>query len=198
VDEEMKAVTATAALGVACLALWAVAVLLTAYYYVPDSGLGFNAALNWTLVLELIPRVGWREVGQVVSLSDAAFGISILLALGGAAASARGAHQKWRALGLLSPLVLLFPFNVLSCLALVVEAIRWSPHDGEFPAEDWLLIYAYAIWSILALVAFVWKGEATRHRPSPMPVESACTWKAPQNNRMNPTKPAMASVPRAS
>jgi hypothetical protein len=163
-DETMtKPLTATIASGVvASLALWTIAVLLTACYYLPTSGIAFNTPLKWSHVFGLLPLVGWREVQRVVGLSDVAFGVSIVLAVASAGASRTGPPQKWLPLGLLSPLVLLFPFNVLGCLALVWEAISASPHDGEFLAEDWPLIYTYAVWSLFALAVFVWHGRDWR------------------------------------
>jgi hypothetical protein len=164
----MRPPTATIASGVlASLVLWTIAVLLTASYYVPDSGLAFNTQLKWSHVFGLIPLVGWREVQKVVSLSDVAFGISILLAVASAAASRPTPLQKWLPLGLLSPLVLLFPFNVLGCLALASEAIRWNPHDGEFLAEDWPLVYTYTVWSLFSLAVFVWRGRGDRASTTP-------------------------------
>jgi hypothetical protein len=166
------------ALALVCIALWVLAVLLSASYYVPASGLSFSAPLPWRRLLDLIPLVGWRELQHVLGVSDAAFGISVALALVGVFASARSGPQSLWILGLMSPVVLLFPRNVLGCLALVTEPLRRGPYDGEFLAEDWPVTYAYAVWSICAPAVLVWTALKAQRISAREVVESRTSLKA--------------------
>jgi hypothetical protein len=131
--------------------LWAIALFVTAAYYVPHGGITYTTVLTWRRMVGLFPLVGWPELAATTGPYDAAFWASLAVVVFGVHRLQHSGRRK-AGLAFLGPLILLFPLNALAVVAMVVGCLFPEQYDGEFLAEGWPQNYVYAVWTILALL----------------------------------------------
>lgn len=126
--------------------LWLFAVLAVAGYYVGGTGVRYGEPIEWTRVVAAVPFVRWYELSMALSPFDVAFWISMLIWTMSAGRPSR--KHLW--IATLSPLILLFPINMLGMIAAIGDGL--GPSDGEMLAEHWPIFHVYGIWTIVAMV----------------------------------------------
>jgi hypothetical protein len=147
--KEVKTRPSVIVVAAGAAALWIVAVLAVAAYYVPTSGVRYGYSIDWRHLVGMVPSVGSREIGIVLGWWDVAFWCSLLLwSVLMLAPPSR--IRRWAAV--VTPLVLLCPVNLLGGFAAISDWFL-TPSDGEMLAEHWPVLHVYAAWTVLAAVA---------------------------------------------